>query len=232
MNTESKGNLFVLSLPECSGNLLLAQQAASWASPEKQMKRDSYTCKAEYERSLFGEMLVRTALSRMTGIAPKKLQITRGAFGKPQLQSNAQLCFNLSHSGDYAVCAVSHAECGVDTEKIRAARPGFANRFFHPFEVAFLDALPPEQYDEYLCRIWTLKEAYVKYLGCGLQQDISAFSFADEHRRFVTHSFAPELSFQQFTLPDGYILSVCGEELFQHPVFIRPESIPEGWRSV
>ena len=226
MNEQSKGSLFVLSLPECRGNPLLAQRAAAWASPEKQTQRSSWTCQAEYARSLFGEMLVRIALSRMTGIAPEQLQITAGASGKSQLQSDMRLFFNLSHSGDYAVCAVSHAECGVDTEMIRAVRKGFAKRFFHPFEAAFLDALPPEQYDAYLCRIWTLKEAYVKYLGCGLRQDLSAFSFVDEHQRFITHSFAPALSFQQFTLPSGYILSVCGEESFQQPVFIKPELQP------
>ncbi len=232
MNEQPKGTLFVLYLPECRENRLLAQQAAAWASPEKQAKRSSYTCQAEYERSLFGEMLVRIALSRMTGIAPEKLQITADAFGKPQLRSDARLCFNLSHSGDYAVCAVSHAECGVDAEMIRTVRRGFATHYFHPFEAAFLDALPPEQYDAYLCRIWTLKEAYVKYLGCGLRRDISAFSFVDEHQRFLTHSFAPALIFQQFTLPHGYILSVCGEASFQQPVFIKPGFQPETQHSI
>jgi 4'-phosphopantetheinyl transferase len=63
---------------------------------------------------------LRTILSRYTEIPPLDLEFQIGEHGKPALRSPAAPYFNLSHSGDWALVAVStHAPVGVDVERIR-----------------------------------------------------------------------------------------------------------------
>ena len=63
---------------------------------------------------------LRTILSRYTGVAPLDLEFQIGEHGKPALESPAAPHFSLSHSGDWALVAVSrHSAVGVDVERIR-----------------------------------------------------------------------------------------------------------------
>jgi 4'-phosphopantetheinyl transferase len=63
---------------------------------------------------------LRTILSRYIKIAPLDLEFQIGEHGKPSLGHPAAPHFNLSHSGDWALVAVSiHAPVGVDVERIR-----------------------------------------------------------------------------------------------------------------
>ena len=66
------------------------------------------------------------------------LQFLQDEHGKPYLPSN-DLHFNLSHSDDLALLAISQQPLGIDIEKImtKDLMP-LAHRFFHPDEYAFL----------------------------------------------------------------------------------------------
>ena len=161
---ESHNRIYVLHLPPCINDPVCRKSAEKLLSAEKRRRLELFTCKPEHDRTLFGDLLVRTVLAKHTGIAPDQLCFDKGQFGKPVLRS-APFCFNLSHSGDYAVCAVSDAECGADIEQPRPVRRDFAARFFHPDETAFLQTCPADSYPIFLCRLWTLKEAYLKGLG-------------------------------------------------------------------
>lgn len=78
--------------------------------------------------------------------------------GKP-----ANLSFSITHSGGYAVAAVSKQEdfLGIDLEKIEHRIDAWANDFFHPSELI-------SRTDVFLTALWTQKEALVKLLGTGL----------------------------------------------------------------
>ncbi|HEX4454970.1 MAG TPA: 4'-phosphopantetheinyl transferase superfamily protein [Kofleriaceae bacterium] len=84
--------------------------------------------------------------------------VARDAAGKPQLVGGA-IHFNLSHSGELAVVAVSDAPVGIDVEQQRAiADPAaFARRF--QFDTT-------DQRE--LMRLWCRKEAWLKARGIGL----------------------------------------------------------------
>jgi len=63
---------------------------------------------------------LRMILSRYTGTGPLDLEFQIGEHGKPALENPDAPHFNLSHSGDWALVAVStHAPVGVDVERIR-----------------------------------------------------------------------------------------------------------------
>jgi phosphopantetheinyl transferase len=78
--------------------------------------------------------------------------------------------FNLSHSGDFALVAVTQGrKVGVDVERIRQGISShvIAQQYFSKAEVAELQSLPFEQREAAFFTCWTRKEAYIKAQGLG-----------------------------------------------------------------
>lgn len=64
--------------------------------------------KKELERELSqcGWELFRMGMQEQYGLDGEKITIERNAHGKPYLPGHPQICFNISHSGEYAACAL------------------------------------------------------------------------------------------------------------------------------
>ena len=94
--------------------------------------------------------------------------------GKP-VYSGLDTYFNLSHAGNYVVCAVSDKAVGVDIERQRKNVIRVAKRFFTQAECDWIgdDSLR-------FARIWTLKEAYAKLTGDGIAGTVSKVEFRHE----------------------------------------------------
>lgn len=88
-----------------------------------------------------------------------------GEHGKPMVEG---LQFNLSHSGNLVICAVSNQAVGCDVEMIRKAPKGVAERYFSESEKEYLNQFCGEDYDTAFFRLWTMKESYVKMTGEGM----------------------------------------------------------------
>jgi 4'-phosphopantetheinyl transferase len=121
---------------------------------------------------------LRSVVARYLKTEPETLKFEYGVYGKPALPTEHALRFNLSHSNQVALVAVTlDAEIGVDVEYIRSdfASEDIARRFFSRAEVEAFNALPQEQRLEAFFRCWTRKEAYIKAIGKGLSQALDAF---------------------------------------------------------
>ena len=121
---------------------------------------------------------LRSVLARYLGTQPESLRFVYGAYGKPALESEHGLRFNLSHSNEVALLAVTlDAEVGVDVEYIRAdfASEDIARRFFSRSEVETFNSLAKEDQVAAFFRCWARKEAYIKAIGKGLSQPLDAF---------------------------------------------------------
>jgi 4'-phosphopantetheinyl transferase len=161
--------------------LVLAYDALLTADERAKVAR--YHFEKDRHTSLVTRALVRTVLSRYAAVSPGDWRFVANEFGRPEISEPPEersLRFNLSHTEGLVVCLVSRdREVGVDVEN--RARGGdllnVADRFFSPFEVNALRALPPaEQMDRFFL-YWTLKESYIKARGMGLAISLSAFSF-------------------------------------------------------
>ena len=133
-------------------------------------------------RFTVGRATLRRMLAGYTGASPEGLAFTYGPDGKPGLHPDAHpdhVCFNLSHSGDFAACAVRRERAvGLDIEMIRPS-PDFlkiARRFFAPDEAEQLEALPAGEQLAAFYQCWTAKEALVKAWGQGLSAPLDQFS--------------------------------------------------------
>ena len=93
--------------------------------------------------------------------------------------------FNVSHTDDLAVCAISSARVGVDTEKIRALpdRDRFITRYFSKNEIDYIEGSNDK--DEAFFRVWTRKEALLKLSGDGLTKDLRTLDTADARYAFT-----------------------------------------------
>lgn len=120
-------------------------------------------------RFMLGRVRLRQLLGGYLASDPSALKLTTLPQGKPVLAEPA-LSFNLSHSGDLALLAITRTlPLGVDLEQLRPEldwKP-LAKRYFSPREQLTLQDLPPDQQNEAFFTIWTRKEAWLKASGCG-----------------------------------------------------------------
>jgi 4'-phosphopantetheinyl transferase len=115
---------------------------------------------------LAGRSGLRRAASLYSKIPARALLLETDANGKPFF-ANAEIHFNLSHTGSAVVAAFSDSAVGIDIESRGRRRDfvGIANRFFHPSEA---DAIARSKDEEHFLRLWTGKEAMLKLSGEGL----------------------------------------------------------------
>lgn len=93
--------------------------------------------------------------------------------GKPRLRGG-ELFFSLSHSGPWALCAVSDRELGADIQVRKPFNQRLARRFFAPDELELILSAPDR--DRAFTEIWAKKESYIKALGLGLKLPLESFS--------------------------------------------------------
>ena len=136
----------------------------SKVSPARREKTLRLSKDDDKRRSLGAEMLLIKAAGRDDYVLSKN--------EKPYFPDN-EVFFSLAHCGDYAVCAVSDVPVGVDIELPRGGGARLAKRFFQPDEAALVYAA--DDPDREFCRLWTLKESYIKYADLRLG-DVRSFS--------------------------------------------------------
>jgi len=123
--------------------------------------------------------LLRHLLGGCCGAEAGSLRFAYAARGKPSLAApRVPLDFNLAHSGERVVIALSRAvPVGVDVEAVGRPAPvdALAARFFAPEEAAALAALPASERPLAFLRAWTRKEAFVKAHGGGIAAGLGSF---------------------------------------------------------
>ena len=124
---------------------------------------------------------MREILARYLQIKPIDIVYTKGDKGKPYLSSqlNSSIQFNLSHTKDIALLAISNdSEVGVDIEHLdrKTDWQGIVKRFFTADEQQALFNLPEALQQQAFYELWTRKEAYMKVLGSGLSLSPTDFS--------------------------------------------------------
>ena len=147
---------------------------------------------------------------------------SKNEYGKPYAESiykfdntktniktkiDISLFFSVSHSENMMICAVACFNTGADCQKkntddIESCRK-IAARFFSGQEIIFLNNFlePESQNKEYIdnfFKIWTKKEAYIKYTGKGLSEGMQNFSVTTEKRH---KSYCGDVYFKKFDLP-------------------------------
>ena len=198
-----------------------------YALPPENPDAFSDECFSEYRRerlaslraekrrgqSVAAELLLIHAVRSVDASCELPLKLMTDPQGKPAIAGNA-LYFSLSHTEGFCVCAVGDRELGVDTERKRPYREALVRRFFHEEERRLL--LRADDPAECFTLLWTLKESYLKALGCGLTRPLDSLClYLEPH---IGLAGDPSVGFWHGKL-DGFHVSLC--------VPGCPEPIPE-----
>jgi 4'-phosphopantetheinyl transferase len=118
---------------------------------------------------------LRDVLARYLRVDAAAIRFDAGEHGKPFVPG-AEIQFNLSHSADLAVCAVTRGRrIGVDVECIRPVQEmdAIVARFFTAGEAERICTASARERVFFEC--WTRKEAYIKGVGGGLSIPLTSF---------------------------------------------------------
>jgi phosphopantetheinyl transferase len=150
----------------------------------------------------------RGVLARYSGLKPGQLRFATGVHGKPRLiNSPRPIEFNVSHSGDWQVCAVSRdVPIGVDIEYCEPQRDvlKLARRFFSvPEYQGLLREDEPLRLQRFY-DLWTLKESRVKALGAALAPELDSTDF-----NFDTPVCGSTIGIRDSARPDSPAMHYC-----------------------
>ena len=94
--------------------------------------------------------------------------------GKPYFTNHPEISFSISDCGEYVAVALSKKNqiVGIDLEAVRTVSERMISRFFSEGEQRGCKHLSDVERQKAFIEVWTRKEAFSKYLGCGLRGDL------------------------------------------------------------
>lgn len=105
--------------------------------------------------------LLLTHVFGKNGVAPA---LAYGENSKPYLADCPDTHFSITHSDKWVFLADTDCEIGIDAQMPRKVCPRLAARSTSPEELTWVK----ENTEPHFARLWTMKEAYLKYTGTGL----------------------------------------------------------------
>ena len=157
------------------------------------------------------------------GLDVNDFHFSRTDNGKPYAVEPHAPHFNISHSGDYAVCAFSDYDVGVDVQRVVPVSQELLDYVCTEDESPRIKALPTGSRADAFSRLWTRKESLIKLLGssvfklrhASLSLDGDALSATGYDVRFFEFSFK------------GYKLTACSgdDTVCDGVTIIHPEDI-------
>ncbi len=170
-----------------------------WDERRNKVKRFKFT---EGQILCLGAGLLTAYALRQAGA--ENLEIIRDSNNKPFLKHNPhRIYFNISHSGSFAVCAVSKNYIGVDVEKLREIQWDVAHYCFNQDEINYLKNSCDQGHD--FTRLWTRKESFLKMTGEGLSRDAKLFSVLPDEYLDGANFYECEIS--------DHLICVCTNRL-------------------
>lgn len=182
-------------------------------SPEERERARRFHFPEHRRQSILCRGTLRETLARYLDVDPGAIAFAYNRYGKPYVRG-AEIRFNLSHSGGWAMLAVARGrEVGIDIERIhpRFAQDQIPEQFFSPREVEQLRSLPQREQTAAFFRCWTRKEAYIKARGLGLSLPLDSFDVSLRPDDPPALLRAGNWSIQNLEAPSGYAAAVVAE---------------------
>ncbi|MCX7922798.1 MAG: 4'-phosphopantetheinyl transferase superfamily protein [Clostridia bacterium] len=186
----------------------------SYLPQERINKINRFLRREDAQRALMGDILARTAICRGLNIRNSEILLASNDYGKPFLKSIDNFYFNVSHAGEWVVCAAGDARLGIDVEEIKPIDFDIAERFFSREECSDLFMRSEAERLGYFFDLWTLKESYIKAEGRGLSIPLDSFTFKiqGDDIRITTNNEFRDCFFKQYDIGRNYKLAVCSTD--------------------
>ena len=221
--TEAIDEMIEVFAERINGNIAILESVLPYLPEDKIERLRRYIHREDYLRSLTGEFLIRNIISHQLNIDYPNIALTKNEYGKPFIEDYPDFHFNISHSGNWVVCAISNMPVGIDIELMKPIDYSLAEHFFYPREYERL--VNAENKSDCFYDIWTLKESFIKAVGTGLSLPLTSFGVkTDGDLISLEYEGYSGYTFQRYFLDPDYKLAVCGQENeFSHNVIIISE---------
>ncbi|MCT2347286.1 4'-phosphopantetheinyl transferase family protein [Niallia taxi] len=177
---------------------------------DKRIKLEKYRHFADAQRGLFSDLLIRYII-RKKGFSSGEIIFEINSYGKPSFKKIPHFEFNISHSGDWVVCAVDQSPVGIDVELVNTIDIDLAYQFFTEKECEYIFSSNENRLFRFY-EIWTLKESYIKAVGQGLTIPLNSFSIYKQNTDFSVDTENSKDFFNYLRLiklDPAYKLAVC-----------------------
>ncbi|MDE2004115.1 MAG: 4'-phosphopantetheinyl transferase superfamily protein [Betaproteobacteria bacterium] len=188
----------------------------SWLSAAEVARADRFGMPALRDRYVVGRASLRAVLGTLLSMTARDVPIVRGERGRPRLECDSTLDFNVSHTAGVALIGATRAaRIGVDVERLDRAInvPGIARKFLTDAERRSLADVDADSARRRVLRLWTCKEAMSKATGDALSAPFGSLDVAlhegprlrsgpvpYEPARWTLHSAA---------VPAGYVATIA-----------------------
>lgn len=146
------------------------------ASKERRKKADKYIKREDAIMCILSEAMLCYALYQ-TGRSIA-LPVKRDGNGKPYVEGES-FKFNVSYAGNFVAIGYGETEIGIDVERIfiDSGRELVAKYYYTEAEYneIFKDGIEENNALQFT-QIWTMKEAYLKYLGTEKNRPLASFT--------------------------------------------------------
>ncbi|WP_294843800.1 4'-phosphopantetheinyl transferase superfamily protein [uncultured Gilliamella sp.] len=152
----------------------------------------------------------------------------KNSYGKPFIQYPKlpkPLYFNISHTIDAIAIVISQSsDVGVDIERIRSldvvqakstSHLNISKSFFTESEYKKIATLPYDEGFILFWKLWTLKEAYIKYRGMGLSLGLNCIDINVSANSIFINSHDIDVSIHQW-IKNDIIISLCLSKALNH----------------
>lgn len=133
-------------------------------SQKRARKLDKIKSESARRQSIAAELVLNRAVGETFPDIKTPVVWDYDEYGKPYLTEYPEVYINISHSGDYAVCAVSDTPVGVDIQLMRECNLNIAKRYLTAEELEYVNGIKERFYD-----VWVRKESFSKAVGKGLR---------------------------------------------------------------
>lgn len=186
---------------------------------EESIRAKRYHFPRHQRRFTLARAILRIILARYLKVSPSSLIFTTNKYGKPLLVNHPSLHFNISHSGELALLAVSNNHpMGIDLEFF-SERPyeGIAKSLFSPKEIQAVEQAPSHVKPMIFFQIWSQKEAFIKACGMGLSYPTQQFDVPILHLKNNNQPILDELNQDLWHIKSFMPEIACSGALCYHP---------------
>lgn len=184
----------------------LAPADVSWLADDERARLAGISDASRAAQFVAGHCLARRLAAEGSGGSETQWRLVVDPDGRRRLEHArlAPLYTSISHAHNRLVVAVGPRPMGVDLEAPGRARDwrALARTVFSPQEVRELEAVPDDRLASAFQTTWTLKEAWAKRSGLGLQRSTA-------RRCTALACEAAQAEAWTWSLPDGGCLAVA-----------------------
>ncbi len=172
-----KNEVYVFAFDLIAG-LNCLKEFETFLSNEEIVKANRFHFEKDKNNYIISHGILRKILSLLLSVKPSEINFGTNEYGKPFVQNPSNVQFNISHSKEKLLLAVSReVPVGVDIEfmNVEFASGDIAQNFFSPVEIQKLNKLEDDKLTEGFYNCWTRKEAFIKGIGKGLSIPLDSF---------------------------------------------------------